>query len=441
MANVNPVSLLSVLPADLQSQLAREQEARQIANALLLSGLGPQHNEMLQAGGVGTADFGQLGKPFQVLAARRMLDQAAGNEAGISDEYQKRMAKELAQLYGGMLPTMEPTDTGGAPYKETPADPRKLLVRMMASQMPEIRALAQKRFEQFNIDTAEVLKAAGTGNVSGPSLAQFVANPNDPGVLKAPPKIHISDTAVVEAEPGGTPRILPTQTYRREVEPTSGVSGNVSNLTNKFEGITGGNLTPTTRFQVNADEARVKKMEAGSKQYQDDIETLRAVAQVQNAMLNIPADKFGSLAGIRNELNKFIGVLAGKQDPATVNMEKVIAGTGQQMLANIRLLAPVTEYDVSMLQKIVGGAQNTKQALEGMMEYLAQSRMDRMGSFEKFMQGLEEKPGGQGLYADFVPGFAVGEGAPAAPAQKNYKEMSDEEIRAELEKVRKARGK
>jgi hypothetical protein len=406
------------LPADLQEQYMRQEAMKEMAQALLGQSLTPGTGP-IRAGNVAAADWSVLAKPFQAWAGRSAMDDAISGQAKAGEEYQRRYARELAELYQGMNPTqsVEKTDTGGAPYQlETQMpDVRGNLARATGSSLPAIRDIAQKLYDKQTMSADEMLRAAATGNVDPRGLAAAQADPRQFGNIRTKAHTVESEGAFKQLDPfsRGAGAV---QTFDQPTDPTTGLRVNKGLVTGKETSIgVGGSATPPNVLRKEVERLSLEGIGKDFKEvFQAGKDSLRNIAQIQANLEQIPEGKFGVLGEFRNTLGKLVGQMNGKQDFSTIAMEGLISGAGHEMLKNIRLVAPVTEKDVTMMQAIIGSASNTKAAFAGIIDYLGKRTMENMDDYSKRVEAFAGKPGAfsspeeaQWFKDYYSPGFTV----------------------------------
>ena len=350
---------------------------------------------LIDTGAIKLANWGEiLGDVVRNYRANSELDEIEGEEKQLAGRLQERRSAGMKELSdaeyaqrmeepagpmpdGSNIPPVTTTEEAKSPEKL-----RKISALLAKTTDPTVAAAATERMKDIRKTDADFrMGVARNLQNAGPKTLQE-AN------LDAAPKVHYSQEGLVRTTdfPDGSY----TQEATRQLGPveqaTPGLPARQTDrLTGKTFPMAGGQLG--TQTQQAFGEAKIKELTEGKKEAQKALVNGQQLTDMMARVQAISAKNFGPQAPVQNLVHLISSALGMEVDPNMVNMEGLNALTGQRLLEQIRLLAPVSDDDAKRLAAIIGsGRTNTK---EGLLEVLNIAMLANMRKLQEHNGNVE----------------------------------------------------
>lgn len=393
-------------PFDLQTQQAKLALAQKLAEALMAQSAlgdvpavirGPPGNPYARD----VANWGELvGRGIQGIGARKQMTDINDQQADLARQLQERRALETTAYTDARFGTparegVGPPAPSGEPVPGIPAmkgNYTEALKMAINATDPELRkqgyldlkdAMSPKDWAQYGAQFTPESRGAFTANQADPSLLR-----NMPTAVQHDDVIQ----TIQEGVPVGPPKAM--QTFGTAHINPAGIPVQASEVTGREHAQTGGNVTPASKREVGLAEEDIKNLGEGLKVYREGLKGIGNIAQLQTDIQGLDPDKFGTFSGFRNGVSKFVELLGGKKLSDTASMESIHSSVGNAMIAKVKVFAPVSEKEISVMQDIVGSESNTKRALERILDVAAAAiERDQLGPHRKFVESFAREPG------------------------------------------------
>lgn len=332
---------------------------------------------LIDTGAIKLANWGEiLGDVVRNYRANAELDELEGEEKNLSSRLQERRSAGVKELSDA-----EYTDR--MEEAKSPEKLRKLSALLAKTADPAIAAAALERMKDIRKTDAD-FRVAITRNLqnAGPGALREAG-------LDAAPKVHYSQDGLVRTT--DSPDGSYTQEATRQLGPvepaTTGLPARQTDpLTKKTIPMAGGQLG--TQTQQAFGEAKIKELTEGKKEAQKALAGGQQITDMMARVQAIPAKNFGPQAPVQNLVHLISSALGIEVDPNMVNVEGLNALTGQRLLEQIRLLAPVSDDDAKRLAAIIGsGRTNTK---EGLLEVLNIAMLANMRKLQEHNRNVDD---------------------------------------------------
>lgn len=364
--NVTPVDFGNGLPPEIQQQLDELTRRRQIAMAMQQRSMQPI--QMPQGGPVASR-INPLAPLLQAMTgfmAGRDASSAEGEMNKVRGQYQTQTSDEIARMLA--MPDQEGVTAG------------------LSSRNPIVQALAHQRRQQLE---GRVKEAVGAVKESSPARALTIA------------KTGNIDDSPLPAIPG----------------PTFGAQGlNPYAITSNQKGEQKVDWAPIQSTGINIKlpgyeaQAALETLKSELKERRDlamgSKEALQSGINPAIEALNAGASS-GGLENYKQAIRKVAGAFGIPFD-STTSTEQLSMALGQQVLANARKLAPVTQEDVKQLQKDLGSITTDPQALRRMLVRTQKLHVQNLDNFNKYVQSQSsnlETPYARDLFKGSTIGF------------------------------------
>lgn len=434
--NVNFMKPNTGAPLDIQTQQAMLAQEQLIAQALISRGMQDQSPVVHTGGGNQFArDIPNFGGPIGNWIDRKQGQEQMADvnrrQGELANETQRIRQSDIADALmarQGMPGIAGGPEDGG--HAAVPADYNKYVKILMNSRSPELQKMGVEALK--GIPTPEkILENANKS--SAPGLAEFNRT-LDPATLESRPTAHIQNNMATVTGDKGIITNQPTQTFTtKEVAP--GLPAAVSDATGQATGIAGGTTTPPAKISEMLGGSMVKQLEEGKKDYLENTTRAQTIGQIRSQLSAIPEDAFGTASGFRNSMAKVGELLGGKKLSETADMQVLATETGKLVLEQVRKLAPVTEEDVKLMQKIVADQGMSKRALEQVMD-IADAATQRAMNRHRATVSAFPIPEGSGVTREaleqtYAPPFTTASPLPpigALGGGNKYKDMTTDDI-------------
>lgn len=440
VTNVNLVGPTPQQPYDIQAEQAKLALAQKLAQALIDQSIEPKKPGFLTGEGRLARYVPNYGDPVSDIASALIGKQRLGDvqdkQAALAKELAGREAEGFTQYMRtmrGSEPEELPAGEQGPPAPGKAPDFVGAITQALSSGLPGLQKVGATAAGKL-LNPEDLLKY---GEQFDPKSVAEYYRTYDPSVLKPRGKVTVEGGTAVSTQGEKVLGVTPVEHYGPVVEQAPGIVGQKKEETGKVQFAPTGTVPAKLEEQLNA--ADLKTLEKGREGYTLSISALSNLNQLRADMAKIPADKFGSFSGLRNEMNKLIELFGGTKLAETAGIEQVQARTGEFLLDRIKALYPVTDKDITIMKGILGSEGMTKRSLEKVVQY-AQSRVEReMSQHTEFVKNfqLPQNVNRDQFERRYLPSFKINtmedtERLKAVSSPDDLRNMSDEELKKRI---------
>jgi len=392
---------------DLAHQDAALLRRRKMAEAMMAQAMEPIQQQTAGGQVVPISGLQGIAKIAQAMLGRNELDNIDAATKKSDAEYNARL-QQATSAYAQMRDS-NPMEA----FKAAMGSGLKPLQQMAMQDLKGSRMAAKDQTALYEKYTPE----------------SIAARRKDPTAALVPlPKImSVNDQVVpVDQVTGGVqgkPADLRTTYGPVSPDPATGIPMQVANQTGEAKSFTGGNVTPDragqNALETNAAGLAVSNIKETHAGMLGAIDTFQRLTNMKTALDE--GAKLGPMTDARVYLAK-LGETLGLNVKPDAPTETLLMQLGEGVLQDARKLAPVTENDIKMLEKIKGGSISGMDAVKASMDLLERQAVKAYQIHSQALEGLQgDGPGVRSLKATMAaPGFTtvapkIGSEATTAP--------------------------
>jgi len=340
------------LPPEYQAEIQRMMRQRALAEALSAQSLGQHPTEMISGRAVSQGGIGGIARALTGVVGQQQVGEADAGINQVQSQYADATQKEME----GILK---------AP------DMRSAIAMAQASRNPQVRAFAaanMQRMQARDIAAGTAIKAADPQGAYRATVEGAVPGYKIPAAK--PPEIASI------TNPDGTQ----TQMVQNFHPGTNSISGvpvpKTNNIINNqaTEDYKDATAEASTELKTKKEEASIAKAGFASNQ--------RALEALQEGAKAGGGEEF--LQSIRKAAQFF-----GFTSVETAPTEKLAMAMGDEVLANARKLAPVTQEDIAQLKQIKGSIGTDPTALAQMLEFLQAKNFKALHDYNSYLDVMK----------------------------------------------------